>query len=307
MHSTAHSLHLTRPHASRIVAQTWVAFCRMSDFPSAAEVADVVASLRAAGCVFAEDEADLLLTAAESSEDLHAKVAQRVAGLPVEQVVGWAEFHGLRIIVEPDVFVPRRRTEFLVDQALALLDLPTRPDRHGPPPVVLDLCCGSGALGAAVASALAPAAADRSFRSIDLHAADVHPAAVSCARRNLAPFGGKVYRGDLFDALPGSLRGRIDLLVVNAPYVPTEAIDSLPAEARLYEPLVTLDGGPDGLDVQRRVVAGASTWLVPGGHLLIETSERQCPATVALLVERGLTPQVARLAELDATVVIGRR
>lgn len=300
----------------------------MCDFPSAAEVADAVASLRAAGCVFAEEEADLLVTAAESAADLRTKVAKRVAGLPVELVVGWAEFHGLRIIVEPDVFVPRRRTEFLVDQALALLDLPTRsgrsnarnlpsppnppspPNLPSPPPVVLDLCCGSGALGAAMASAVAstPArAAERSSPWIDLHAADVHPAAVGCARRNLAPFGGKVYQGDLFDALPGSLRGRIDLLVVNAPYVPTDAIDSLPAEARLYEPLVTLDGGPDGLDVQRRVVAGASAWLAPGGHLLIETSERQCPATVALLVERGLTPRVARSAELDATVVIGRR
>ena len=95
--------------------------------------ASVVAALRAAGCVFAEDEARLILSAARTPDELTAMVDRRVTGLPLEHVVGWAEFSGLRIAVEPGVFVPRRRTEFLVEQAL----------EHAPDAsVVVDLCCG---------------------------------------------------------------------------------------------------------------------------------------------------------------------
>ena len=110
-----------------------------------------------------------------------------------------------------------------------------------------------------------------------MHAADVDPAAVACARRNLPP----VYQGDLYAALPERLRGRVDLLVVNAPYVPTAAIATMPPEARDHEPRVALDGGADGLDVQRRVAADAPAWLRPGGALLIETGADQAPRTAA--------------------------
>src|SRR5689334_17726423 len=85
----------------------------------------VVSALRAAGCVFAEDEAELILSTARTPEEATAMVRRRAAGLPLEHVVGWAAFHGLRIAVEPGVFVPRRRTEFLVDRAARLL--PPRP------------------------------------------------------------------------------------------------------------------------------------------------------------------------------------
>ncbi|MEK8226029.1 hypothetical protein NKG05_08035 [Oerskovia sp. M15] len=98
---------------------------------------DIVLTLRAAGCVFAEDEAALLLAAASSPADLDRMVARRVEGLPLEQILGWAEFCGLRIVVEPSVFVPRRRTEFLVSLATALV---------GERATVVDLCCGTGAL-----------------------------------------------------------------------------------------------------------------------------------------------------------------
>ncbi len=215
-------------------------------------------------------------------------VDRRAAGVPLEHVLGWAEFCGLRIAVDPGVFVPRRRTEFLVRQAAALA---------GPRAVVVDLCCGSGAVGAALATL-----ADR----IELHAADIDPAAVRCARRNVTGRGA-VYEGDLYDALPTTLRGRVDILVANAPYVPTEAIGLMPPEARLHEPRVALDGGTDGLGVQRRVTAAAARWLAPGGHLLIETSERQAPRTVEAFARNGLIPRVAGSAELDATVVIGTR
>jgi release factor glutamine methyltransferase len=137
-----------------------------------------------------------------------------------------------------------------------------------------------------------------------LSAADVEPAAVRCARRNLP---GPVYEGDLYSALPDSLRGRVDVLVANAPYVPTEAVDLMPPEARLYEPMVALDGGPDGLAVLRRVIAGAPAWLAPDGHLLFETSAGQAAAATAAVGAAGLTPSVARHAEMGTTVVTGTR
>ena len=153
-------------------------------------------------------------------------------------------------------------------------------------------------MGAALVAAL-----DR----VELHAVDIDPAAVRCARRNVAAAGGRVYEGDLYEPLPAALRGRVDLLVANAPYVPTEAIGLLPPEARLHEPRVALDGGADGLDVLRRVAAAAPRWLAPGGHLLVETSERQAPRTVEAVARSGLIPRVASSEELDATVVIGTR
>ncbi|MEU6666864.1 putative protein N(5)-glutamine methyltransferase [Streptomyces sp. NPDC046727] len=256
-------------------------------FPVPLSPSAVVATLRAAGCVFAEDEAELILGTARTPEEAALMVDRRAAGLPLEQVLGWAEFHGLRVALEPGVFVPRRRTEFLVDQALALA-----PDAT----VVVDLCCGSGALGAALAAALAGA---------EVHAADIDPAAVRCARRNLAAFGGRAHQGDLYGALPAGLRGRVGVLTANVPYVPTAEVALLPAEARDHEPLVALDGGADGLDVLRRVAAGAPEWLAPGGCLLTETSERQAPDAVAAFTDAGLTTRLAVSDELYAHVVIG--
>ncbi|MEW1645132.1 putative protein N(5)-glutamine methyltransferase [Streptomyces sp. NPDC091219] len=249
--------------------------------------ASVVAALRAAGCVFAEDEARLILSAARGPDELAAMVDRRVTGLPLEHVVGWAEFGGLRIHVEPGVFVPRRRTEFLVEQALA-----QAPDAS----VVVDLCCGSGAVGAALAAVLGP---------VELHAADVDPAATRCARRNIAPYGGHVHTGDLFTALPATLHGRVAILAANVPYVPTGEVGLLPAEARDHEPLVALDGGTDGLDILRAVATGAPSWLAPGGCLLVETSERQLPSAVRVFEGAGLETRVAVSEESYAHVVIG--
>ncbi len=255
--------------------------------PPTGSVRWVEARLRAAGCVFAEDEARLLISAAASPADLTSMVERRAAGEPLEHVVGWAEFCGMRIVVDPGVFVPRRRTEFLVTHAIAVAR---------PRAVVLDMCCGSGAIGAAIAAHIG---------AIELHAVDIDPVAVACARRNVAVVGGEVHEGDLYDALPASLHGRVDVLVANAPYVPTDAIALLPAEARVHEPRVALDGGPDGLDVQRRVIDGAPSWLAPRGHLLIETSEQQAPRTVDAVARIGLHPRVERSDALNATVVIG--
>jgi release factor glutamine methyltransferase len=163
-------------------------------------------------------------------------------------------------------------------------------------PVILDLCCGSGALGVAVVAALG---------SAELHAADIEPAAVACARENVAAVGGHVYQGDLYDPLPATLRGRVDVLVVNAPYVPTADVGFMPPEARLYEPAIALDGGTDGVTVHRRVAAGAAGWLAPTGRLLIETSERQAALTAAAVTAGGLVPTVTTDHDLAATVVTG--
>jgi release factor glutamine methyltransferase len=261
--------------------------------PSPHQLPAVVAALRAAGCVFAEDEARLLIGAARSPDDLAAMVNRRAAGAPLEHVVGWAEFCGLRITVDPGVFVPRRRTAFLVRQAA---DLARPLTRRAAAPVVVDLCCGSGALGAALAAALGRA---------ELHAADIDPAAIACARRNVAATGGQVYEGDLYEPLPRTLRGRVDLLLANLPYVPTGEVGTLPAEARVHEAWVALDGGPDGLDVLRRVSAAAHQWLAPGGHLLVEITERQMPRAAETFARDGLIPRVVRSGELNATVLIG--
>ncbi|MFJ9623750.1 putative protein N(5)-glutamine methyltransferase [Streptomyces sp. NPDC101181] len=245
-----------------------------------------VAILRRAGCVFAEEEAAHLDAAASSPHHLARLVELRAAGLPLEHVLGWAEFRGRRYAVDRGVFVPRRRTEFLVARAVALA-----PRRA----VVVDLCCGSGALGLALA-----AEAD----AAELHACDIEPAAVRCARRNVDGHG-RVYQGDLFEPLPAALRGRVDVLLANVPYVPAGDVELLPAEARVHEPRLALDGGGDGLDVLRRVAAEAPGWLAPGGSLLVEAGERQREAAVRMVGAAGLVARVEVSDELYATVVIG--
>lgn len=255
----------------------------------------VVARLRAAGCVFAEDEARVLAAAANTPAELDALVARRVSGLPLEQVVGWAEFGGLRIVVSPGVFVPRRRSEFLVRTAVSLAPQPR--------PLIVDLCCGTGALGLAVAAALGGTRPG----GTELYAADIDPVAVACARRNVEPAGGRVYQGDLFGPLPRALRGRVAVAICNGPYVPSPDVAFLPPEARDHEPRTALDGGPDGLAVLRRVAAAAPHWLAPGGSLLVETSDRQAPAMTRAMTGAGLRARVHSCAESGATVVTGSR
>jgi release factor glutamine methyltransferase len=272
--------------------------------PSGPDRSAIVTRLRAAGCVFAEDEARMLISAARTPTGLAAMVDRRAAGQPLEHVLGWAEFCGLRMAVGPGVFIPRRRTEFLVRQAVALARQAGAQQAGAGQAgaqqrvVIVDLCCGSGAVGAALAAALG---------RVELHAVDIDPVAVRCARRNVAAAGGRVYQGDLYGPLPAGLRGRIGILAANVPYVPTGEVGLLPLEARIHEPMVALDGGGDGLDVLRRVTPAAPLWLAPGGHLLTETSERQAPQAAEAVASGGLVPRVAHSAELNATVVIGTK
>jgi release factor glutamine methyltransferase len=256
------------------------------DVVTVTDLAEAIGRLRAAGCVFAEDEAAVLGAAAADPSHLSALIDRRAQGEPLEQVVGYADFCGVRVRLHPGVFVPRVRSELLVHTALAEIQQRAK--------TVVDLCCGSGALGLAVR---------RQAPSIRLLAADCDPVAVACALENL---GHGVFQGDLFAALPDALRGRIDVLLANVPYVATAHLSFLPAEARLHEPRTALDGGADGLDVFRAVVAGAPGWLAPGGLLLSEITEAQTEAALVAVRAAGLCAAVVEDDDLEARAVTAR-
>jgi release factor glutamine methyltransferase len=201
---------------------------------------DVVERLRAAGSVFAEDEARLL-----GGDE--ALIARRIAGERLEHVLGWVEFGGLRLEVDPGVFIPRPQTEALAEAAAELR-----------PVLALDLFSGCGAI-ACVVKARNPGAR--------VVAGELDPRALACARRNGARFGVDVVASDVDDGLPTEFEGRVDVLTANVPYVPTGELRFVPHDG---EPAAALDGGADGLDWVRRVVAIAPRWLRPGGVLLYE-------------------------------------
>jgi release factor glutamine methyltransferase len=252
------------------------------------DASELAARLRAAGCVYAEEEAALLLAEPRPADVLSDLVERRAAGEPLEHLLGWAEFCGMRVAVTTGVFVPRRRSAVLVGDAVPRL-------RGGD--VVVDVCAGCGAVGAAL---------EARVPGIELYAMDVDPAAVACARRNVVD-PARVLLGDLLGPLPDRLRGRVALIVGNAPYVPTDGLGLMPAEARLHEPRHALDGGADGVALHRRIAAEAVEWLAPGGRLLLETSRVQAGATVQAFVAAGLVdPVVLRDEDVDGTAVAGR-
>ncbi len=261
---------------------------RGSGDPGSLDPAVVVARLRRAGCVFAEDEAALLLEAARSGGELESLLARRVAGEPLEHVLGWVEFCGLRVPIAPGVFIPRQRTAFLVETAAALT---------APGATVVDLCCGCGAIALALRERVP---------GLDLYACDLDPVAVRCASESLGAHAA-VFAGDLFDALPGRIRGRIDTIAANVPYVPTSALPLMPVESREHEDRIALYGGEDGLDLLRRVAAGARTWLRPGGVVVSEVGRDQASAAVAALAVAGLAGRWVRSREHETTLVVGTR
>ena len=232
-----------------------------------------VAELAAAGCVSAAAEADWLLEEAPDEDALRAMVARRVAGEPLQYVIGWAPFGRLRLAVGAGVFVPRPETEGLADRAAAFLR--SRPE----PRIAVDLCAGSGAIACFLAAEVPGAR---------VLATELDPGALAWAGVNAERFGVELLAGDLDEPLPAELAGRLDVLCANVPYVPTGAIATLPVDVRDHEPRLSLDGGPDGLDVFRRLAGRATHWLAPGGALYGEIGEDQAEAAAALLAAAGL-------------------
>ncbi len=257
-------------------------------------IASAARRLAGAGCVHAEEEASILAEASSTPDELDAMVARRAAGEPLEHVVGWADFRGLRLVVDAGVFVPRPRSGLLVEEAASLVRCI---GGSGRAVVVVDLCCGVGAIGAALAAELP---------QVDVHAADVDPRAVACAERNLSGWGGSVHEGDLFAALPRRLRRRTDVLVASPPYVPTEEIRLLPPEAREFESGVALDGGADGFDVVRRIARGARQWLSTHGRLALEVGPSQVDDAARILDELGYLTRAVTSEDYGSAVVVGR-
>jgi release factor glutamine methyltransferase len=213
-------------------------------------------------------------------------VRRRAEGEPTAYLTGAREFHGHRLSVDARVLVPRPETELLAETGLAAL-----PEGGA----ALDLCTGSGALALALALGRPGAR---------VTAVELSPQALEVARANAAALGAAVtlLQGDLYAPLPPG--ARFDVVVSNPPYVPTGELDRLPREVR-REPRLALDGGPDGLAVLRRVVAGAPAVLAPGGTLALEMHESHQAALPALCLGAGFALAEARrdLAGLPRLVV----
>jgi release factor glutamine methyltransferase len=209
----------------------------------------------------------------DERERYRALVARRAEGMPLQYVTGEMPFRHLVMHVTPGVFIPRPETEVLVDVVLeALADVAE--------PRVIDLCTGSGCVAVSVAHETPGAL---------VWATDASEQAVDTARRNALHAGVaervQVLYGDLFDPLPSELPGTVDFIVSNPPYIPSADLPELPAEILGFEPQAALDGGPDGLDVFRRIIADADRWLAPAGGIAIELDSGRVAEAAALLEE----------------------
>ena len=241
---------------------------------------------RLLGAVLGIDELALYLEPqrsvdAEASARFHAIVERRATHEPVQHLLGYEEFRGLRIGVTPDVLIPRPETEGLVQRALELLA-----DRAGA--IVADIGTGSGAIACALASArpdLEVLAVDRSLGALSVASENVRGLGLAARVRLLA--------GDLFGPL-GSLGGSLDMIVANPPYLPSGIIPTLPVEVERFEPHLALDGGPDGLRVLRRLVAEAPRFLRPGAWLVTEIGEEQAGPLASLMAAEGFSRIGAR-------------
>ena len=226
----------------------------------------VTRALAEAGCIAAADEADALIEVASGDRDrLRDLVARRTDGEPLAWLTGAVTFCGLRLSIAPGVYVPRPQTERLARRAAALLP---------PSGVAVDLCTGAGAIAAVLAAAVP---------SARILATELDPDAARCARRN----GVEVFEGSLDDPLPSAFAHRVDVLTAVVPYVPTGALRLLPRDVQAFEPRLALDGGPDGMGVLEEVARRSTTWLRPGGRLLLELGGDQAEPMGRALAERG--------------------
>lgn len=222
--------------------------------------AGAVEQLRRGGLVAAEEEADELIAAAAGDAELDAMLARRLNGEPTAWITGHTTFLGVRVSVDPGVYVPRWKTESIAQHALAHLT---------PNGIAVDLCTGSGAIGAFLKVHRPDA------RVIGT---DIDQRAVDNARRN----GIEAYAGSLFDPLPAELRQRVDVIVSVPPYVPDAMLALLPRDVLAHEPVHALSGGVDGLATVEQIAAAASHWLTPGGAVVVEVGLDQVDKTAAL-------------------------
>ena len=204
---------------------------------------------------------------AEDDQRLAILFNERMVGRPLQYLLGTAPFLELEIEVTEDVLIPRPETELLAKEAEAFLK-----DHKGPS--VLDLCTGSGAIAAWLAA---------HFPEANIAASDVSPWALAVARKNCPP-SVDLRPSDLFEELPYTY----DLIVSNPPYIPAAEIEKLQPEVRYYEPRLALDGGADGLDLIRRIIAEAPAHLNAGGALMMEIGHDQGPAVLELAAQAGL-------------------
>ncbi len=222
--------------------------------------------LRAAGCVAAEEEAlELTQLANGDAARLGDLLRRRCAGEPLAWLVGSVRFCGEKVVVHPDVYVPRWQSEPMALEAV------TRLAPHG---VAVDLCTGAGAI-AVVIGARRPGAR--------VVATDNDARAVTSARAN----GVETYEGDLAAPLGDDLTGSVDVVTAVVPYVPTEALHLLPRDVLAFEPRHALDGGPGGMTVLVRVVVAAATLLRPGGSLLLELGATQADQLEPVLADNA--------------------
>jgi release factor glutamine methyltransferase len=213
-------------------------------------------------------------------ERFHALVARRAGHEPLQHLLGFEDFRGLRLRVTPDVLIPRPETEGLVEWALQLLDSGAG--------LAVDVGTGSGAIACALA---------RARPALRVLGTDASVAALAVAEDNARALGlgerVRLLAGDLLEPL-GTAAGALDLVVANLPYLPSAVIPSLPREVRDFEPRAALDGGADGLKALRRLVTAAPSVLRPGGWLVLEIGEDQAAALASLMAAQGLTDIAAR-------------
>lgn len=262
-------------------------------------LARAAAALEGAGIQTARPEAEWLLAgllgverfalyldpARRLSDDEAARyralVERRARREPLQYLLGWEDFHGMRLAVTGDVLVPRPETEGLVEWAVEVL-------AGRPGPAIADLGTGSGAIACALARAVPTA---------EVLAVEISAGALAVASRNVRELGlaarVRLLAGDLFSPL-GSRPASLDLVVANPPYLPSAVIASLPPEVSRHEPRAALDGGPDGLGVIRRIVTGAPAVLKPGGWLLLEIGEDQAGPIASLMAAEGFSGIRAR-------------
>ncbi|MGP4914902.1 N5-glutamine methyltransferase family protein [Brachybacterium tyrofermentans] len=227
------------------------------------QVRVLVERLRRAGCVFAEQEARILLEASAGVE-LERLCARREAGEALEHLVGRVEIGGELLAVGPACFVPRQRT-------LALIEAAVQEARSRRSPVMVEAYCGVAPIAALVA---------RRVPGVNVHATDRDELPLVHARTNL-PAGAGVHRGSGLDGLPTQLAGTVDLIAAVPPYVPSAQLELMPRDARGQEPEAALVAGDDGLDEVRVLLREAPRWLAPGGVLLLEMHRDQVPCVLA--------------------------